>query len=352
MNKVVDMDKSAVNPAIMGNPEKKIGQQTLIFPSRPVIASTATIAGPKEGEGKLGNRIDRLLEDNLDGQSSWEKTEPSMLEWALREAAGKAGGLSTVEVILAGDLLNQLMATHFGIRNLGLPFLGLYGACSTFSMGLLLAGIIVDGGFANKVAIGVSSHHNTAERQYRFPTELGVQRPPVAQWTVTGAGAVVLAKTGEGPAITCATIGKIIDMGETDPNAMGPAMAPAAADTIAQHLLDTGRDPKYYDLIATGDLGTVGKTLLIAFLKDKGVDISHNYEDCGCMIYHKEQDVHAGASGCACSALVFCAEFYRLMRAKAMKRLLLVATGSLHSPTSYQQKETIPCIAHAISIEI
>ncbi len=331
---------------------KKRGKQTIVYATPPILAASAAIAGPMEGEGLLGGQFDRVLEDNLAGQDSWEKSESMMLEWTVRTAASRAGGtLQDIDCVLAGDLLNQLMSAHFAARGLGRPFLGLYGACSTMAESLLLGAVLIDGGYAAKVAAAVSSHHDAAERLYRFPTEQGVQRPPIAQWTVTGAGAVILAGEGNGPKITAATIGKIIDAGLKDPNAMGPAMTPAAADTLWQHLDDTGRTPDYYDIILTGDLGQVGKTLLLQLMQEKGVDIAANYEDCGLMIYREDQDPHAGASGCASSALVLCAHAFPLLVTGRLKRLLLIGTGSLHSPTSYQQKESIPAIAHAVAIE-
>lgn len=310
------------------------------------------IVGPKEGEGLLGEFFDKVMADNIDGHDSWEKCESAMLEWAITKAVEKDGSaLEDIDIILAGDLLNQLMSTHFAMRSLGRPFLGLYGACSTMAQSLLVGSALMDGGFADKIAVAVSSHNNTAERQYRFPTELGVQRPMVAQWTVTGSGGAVLSTIGAGPRVTAATIGKVVDLGLKDPNALGPAMAPAAADTIWQHFQDTGRQPAYYDMIYTGDLGAVGKKLTIQLLQEKGLDISANYEDCGCMIYRDDQDTHAGASGCASSGTVFCGYLYTLLRRGELKRILLTGTGSLHSPTSYQQKESIPCIAHAVAIE-
>jgi stage V sporulation protein AD len=228
----------------------------------------------------------------------------------------------------------------------------MYGACSTLAQSMLVGSMLIDGGFANKIAVAVSSHHNTAERQYRFPTELGVQRPLVSQWTVTGSGALVISGNGDGPRITAATVGKIVDMGIKDPNAMGPAMAPAAADTLWCHFNDTGRQPTYYDMIYTGDLGSVGKALVIELFKEKGVDLTSVYEDCGCMIFRKEQDAHAGASGCASSAVVFSGYIYRMLKRQKLRKVLLVGTGSLHSTTSYQQKESIPCIAHAVAVEL
>ncbi len=331
---------------------KKQGEQSLLFPSAPFITSTAAIVGPMEGQGLLGEFFDKVMADNLENHDSWEKCESAMLEWVIKTAVAKeSSSMSDIDIILAGDLLNQLMSTHFAMRSLGRPFLGLYGACSTMAESMLIGATLLDGGFAQKIAVAVSSHNNTAERQYRFPNEMGVQRPLVAQWTVTGSGGAVLSAAGSGPRIAAATIGKVVDMGIKDPNAMGPAMAPAAADTIWQHLQDTGRQPAYYDMIYTGDLGKVGKQLTIQLLQEKGIDIAPNYEDCGCMIYREEQDAHAGASGCASSGTVFCAYLYKLLQAGKLGKILFVGTGSLHSPTSYQQKESMPCIAHAVAIE-
>ena len=275
------------------------------------------------------------------------------MEYAVRKAIEKENSIiEDVDCVFAGDLLNQLMSTHFAMKNLKRPFLGLYGACSTMVEGMLLSAILLDGGFFNKIVAAASSHHDAAERQYRFPSELGVQRPLGAQWTVTGAGAAVISATGIGPCITSATIGKIIDFGIKDPNAMGPAMAPAAVDTIWQHLEDMNRTPAYYDMIYTGDLGVVGRELVIQLLQEKGIDISDQYQDCGCMVYHENQDAHAGASGCASSAIVFCGYIYKKLMLGKLKKILFLGTGSLHSTTSYQQKESIPCIAHAVSIEM
>ncbi|MDU4962127.1 MAG: stage V sporulation protein AD [Sporomusaceae bacterium] len=332
---------------------KKQGEQTLLFGVPPVIAGTAAIGGPMEGEGLLKDYFHYIMEDTLHGEDSWEKCESFMLEWVASHAAQSLpGGIDNVDCLLAGDLLNQLMATHFAMRSLGRPFIGLYGACSTMAMSIMLGSCLIDGGFFNRVVGCASSHHDAAERQYRFPTELGVQRPPSAQWTVTGAGAAALAASGDGPLVTAATIGKVVDMGLKDPNNMGPAMAPAAVETLYSHLSDLNRQPDYYDMIYTGDLGIVGKTLVIEMMREKGVEISANYEDCGCMIYREDQDAHAGASGCASSAVAFCGYIYQMLLQKKLQKILLIGTGSLHSITSYQQKESIPCIAHAVAIEI
>lgn len=333
--------------------KKKIGKQSIAFLKQPVVTSTANIVGPMEGQGYLAEHFDRIMKDNLDGNQSWEQCESSMMEWAISQAVKKDNRqMADIDYVLAGDLLNQLMSTHFALRGLERPFLGLYGACSTLVESLLLGAVLIDGEFGDTVAVAASSHHDASERQYRFPTELGVQRPPIAQWTVTGAGAAVLAAAGNGPRITAATVGKINDLGIKDPNAMGAAMAPAAVDTLWQHIQDTKRQPAYYDMIFTGDLGSIGKTLVLELFKEKGLDIKSNYEDCGCMIYRDEQDTHAGASGCASSAVVFSGYIYRQLLERKWRRVLLIGTGSLHSTTSYQQKESIPCIAHAVALEM
>ncbi len=331
---------------------KKVGQQSIQFMNPPVIISTANIGGPMERESYQEEYIDILMEDNLNGFDSWEKCESYMMEQVITKAVEKSNKqVSDIECILAGDLLNQLMSTHFAMRTLQRPFLGLYGACSTMAESILIGSMMVDGGFARLVAAAASSHHDAAERQYRFPTELGVQRPPVAQWTVTGAGASLLANSGNGPMVVGATIGKIVDMGIKDPNSLGAAMAPAAADTLLCHFNDFGIQPNEYDMIFTGDLGAVGKALVIKLCAEQGFYVSNHYQDCGCMIYREEQDAHAGASGCGSSAVVFNGYIYKMLQEKKLKKILLVGTGSLHSPTSYQQKESIPCIAHAVAIQ-
>lgn len=332
--------------------KKKRGEQSIVFAAPPVIASTANVGGPMEGESFQGPHLDIVLQDTLCGKDTWEQCESYMMERAVARAAEKIGlTAGDLEFVLAGDLLNQLMSTHFAMRTLARPFLGLYGACSTMVESMLLGAVLIDGGFASTVVGAASSHHDAAERQYRFPTELGVQRPPVAQWTVTGAGAAILSEGGDGPRVAAATVGKVIDMGIKDPNSLGPAMAPAAADTIVRHFRDLKSRPDAYDMIFTGDLGEVGKKITAQLCAEQGYDISGNYQDCGCMIYKEEQDAHAGASGCASSAVVFCGYIMQMLKEKRWKKILLVGTGSLHSPTSYQQKESIPCVAHAVAIE-
>ena len=332
---------------------KKAGQQSIVFASPPIITSTGNIVGTMEGGGLLQEYFDFIMPDNLNNLGSWEQCESYMMETAIQTAVKKDNStLEMVDCILAGDLLNQLMSTHFAVRKLQRPFLGIYGACSTMVESMLLGAIMLDGGFANKVVAAASSHHDAAERQYRFPSELGAQRPFSSQWTVTGSGAAVLSMIGGGPRITAATIGKVIDYGIKDPNAMGSAMAPAASDTLLRHLQDTGRAPAYYDMIFTGDLGDIGKKLVIQLMQENGLDISSNYQDCGCMIYREDQDTHAGASGCASSAVVFSGYIYKNLMNRKLKKILLIGTGSLHSTTSYQQKESIPCIAHAVAVEM
>lgn len=257
-----------------------------------------------------------------------------------------------IDFFLAGDLLNQIISSNFAARKLPIPFLGLFGACSTFTEALILGSVLIDGGFGQRVLVAASSHHNTAERQFRFPVEQGVQRPPSAQWTVTGSGALVLQGSGDGPRVTMGTVGRVVDLGTTDANDMGGAMAPAAADTLISHFRDTGRSPESYDLILTGDLGRVGRAALMEILRMQGYQLGENYQDCGLLIYDLEQqDVHSGGSGCGCAAIVFSGQVLAWLRERRYRKVLLMATGALMSPTSSQQGETVPAIAHAVAIE-
>ena len=253
--------------------------------------------------------------------------------------------------MFAGDLLNQCISSSFGLRELNIPFFGVFGACSTFVESLTLGAICVES-FANNVLCATSSHFCSAEKQFRFPLELGNQRPPTSQWTVTGSGAAIVSKNGSGPYITHITPGKIIDMGIKDGNNMGAAMAPSFADTLTAHFIDTGRSPNYYDAIISGDLGYVGKDIAIDLLKTNGYNIKNNYNDCGVLIFDKEhQDTHSSGSGCAWCGTVFSGYFFKQLKERKMKRILLIATGALMNSTSSQQGESIPGIAHAISIE-
>lgn len=333
--------------------QNRIGGQTIVFTKNPPkIISRSSIVGKKEGEGPLAEYFDKILEDDLWGEKSWEKAERRMfIETAqmILERAKKEP--SEINYLFAGDLLDQIITATFGARSLGIPYYGLYGACSSMTQTISLGAAMIDGGYADHVLCVTSSHFCTAERQFRFPLEMGVQRPPTAQWTVTGAGGVLLSSSGEGPCITHATTGKVIDFGIKDANYMGAAMAPAAADTLKAHFEDTGRGPQDYDLIVTGDLAKYGRQLTIDLLKKEGYDIEDRYIDCGCEIYSEEQDVHAGASGCACSAVVLAGYLLKKMEDGELNRILIASTGALHSTISSQQGDSIPSIAHAIVIE-
>ncbi|TYP54267.1 stage V sporulation protein AD [Thermosediminibacter litoriperuensis] len=331
---------------------KKLGNQTVKFQNPPSIIATASIVGPVEGQGPLKDYFDLILSDFNFQEKTWEKAEKRMLKEAAEMAIKKSGVPGNqIEYFVAGDLLNQIISASFAARELGIPFLGIYGACSTMAEGLGLGAMLVDGGYADYLVVGTSSHFCSAERQYRFPLELGNQRPPTAQRTVTGAGAAVISSKNQNPRITYMTTGKVIDMGEVNPNDMGTAMAPAAVDTIVKHLEDSNRSPEDYDLIITGDLASVGKDIVERLLKEKGIDISDRYTDCGLLIYSPQQDVHAGGSGCACAAVVTLGYLFKEMQKGRYNRILVVATGALLSTTSVQQGETIPCIAHAVALE-
>ena len=326
----------------------KKGKQTFIFTGKPVILGYSTVAGPKEGQGPVGPYFDKIYPDIIIGQESFEKAERQMMVNAIDTALEKASiSRNMVDCFISGDLLNQIITSGFSALDLAAPFLGIYGACSSFCEGLIVGGILVDSGAAQVVITATSSHNNTAERQYRYPTEYGAQIPPWSQHTVTGAAATVLGVRGTGPKLELATVGKVMDLGIKDPLNMGAAMAPAAADTIFTHLEDTGRKPGDYDLIVTGDLGKIGREILVELAQRQGYDLSGNYRDCGELIYSKEQLENAGGSGCACSPLVTLGMLFN----QNYKRILVAATGALHSPTSYQQGDNIPAIAHAVSIE-
>jgi len=331
-----------------------LGHQTWIFASKPVIIASAAVGGPFEAQGALAADFDILHDDTWLGQDSFEKAERMLLEQACKTVMEKAQvKKEDVQFFLCGDLMNQIISSSFAARTLGIPFLGLYGACSSSMESLALAALIIDSKFGNNALAGTSSHNAAAEKQYRYPTEYGAQKPPTTQWTVTGAGAALVAAEGKGPRITSATIGRVIDMGISDPYNMGAAMAPAAVDTIEAHFRDQGINPDYYDLIATGDLGRVGHQIASDLLREHGLKIPPEiFTDCGILIYRKDQPVMAGGSGCGCSATVTYGHFLKRMNKGELHRILVVATGALLSPLSYQQKESIPCIAHAVSIEM
>ncbi|MED4603775.1 stage V sporulation protein AD [Paenibacillus validus] len=333
-----------------------IGHQSWEFRNRPVILGTATVVGPDEGEGPLGNEFDIVHADAILGQDSWEKAEKKMLEEAAKLAVENAGlTKEKIEFYVGGDLINQIISNSFAVRTMQIPYLGIFGACSTSMEGLAIASMIVDGGYAKHTMAGTCSHNSTAEKQFRYPTEYGSQKPPTAQYTVTGAGVAVIGKHGRGPVVTGATIGRVIDMGIKDPFNMGAAMAPAAVDTLQSHFRDFDRQPEYYDLIVTGDLAEVGYGIARELLKKHRVPIEQTtYKDCGLMIYDLEKQkslVQAGGSGCGCSATVTYGHLLRRLAKGELKRILVVATGALLSPLSFQQGESIPCIAHAVAIE-
>lgn len=348
------------------------GRQTILFQEKPVILSAASVVGTKEGSGPLGHWFDTKLSDDTFGEKTWEKSESKMLKTAMTQALQKSGkSKDEIGAMLSGDLLNQLMSSSFMARDLHIPFLGMYGACSTMTESLMLGAVLTDGQYSDNVMIGASSHYCTAERQFRMPLEHGNQRPPSAQWTATAAGAMVLSCGREEPPalladeegntavasevrVSCGTIGKIIDAGVKDANHMGAAMAPAAVDTLLNHLEDTGKSITDYDLILTGDLGYIGKAIAKDLLIDAGLprkEVEDRYDDCGAMIFEKTQDVHGGGSGCGCSASVFASYVYKRMKRGELKRVLIMSTGALLSTISPFQGESIPGIAHAISLE-
>lgn len=331
----------------------KKGKQTVVFQKKIAIEATAAFVGKKEGEGPLKDYFDTVVEDAMYGEKTWEKAESKFVKNTFEEALKKAGlKNSDIDYLVCGDLLNQCSGTVFGTREMGVPYFGIYGACSTFGEALTLGSILIDSGGGKTVLAGTSSHFCTAEKQFRFPLELGTQRPPSATWTVTGSGAAVLKENGSGPVIESATIGKVVDMGIKDAANMGGAMAGAAVDVITAHFRDTGRNADYYDVIATGDLGYIGRDLAVKYLAENGYEMPSSFTDCGIEIFdRKTQDTHSGGSGCACSAVVFCGYFYTLLKESKIKRMLLVPTGAMMSAISGKQGESIPSVSYAVSIE-
>ena len=328
------------------------GKSSIQFEHPPIITSAASIVGQTEGEGPLASFFDRVEPDPTFGKKSWEEAESELQRQTVQKCLDKAGRQAAdVNCLFAGDLLGQIVATSFGVESFDIPFFGLYGACSTMAESLLLAASFVNAGYAKRAAALTSSHFASAERQYRFPLGYGGQRTPTAQWTVTASGCCIVSTGGKGPFIEGATIGKIQDFGIKDANNMGAAMAPAAIDTIRQHFEDFHRRPQDYDLIVTGDLGLLGKQIVLEQLQQDGFDLAGRYNDCGVMIFDTErQDVHAGGSGCGCSASVLCGHLLRRMREGELHRLLFCATGALLSPVSSWQGESIPGVCHAVSI--
>ena len=331
----------------------KVGRQSFRLPNPPVITAWASVAGKKESQGPLGSFFDVTGQDPYWGQKTWEQAEKRMQQLALETLAKKAG-ISTRDfnLVFSGDLLNQCIGSSFSLRNTGIPHLGLYGACSTMSESLLLAAMTVGGGFARNAVAMTSSHFASSERQYRFPLGYGGQRTPTAQWTVTGAGACVVGQNGQPPFVRAVTVGTVADLGITDINNMGAAMAPAAYDTLSAHFAATGTGPRDYDLVVTGDLGALGHQIVADLFARDGVDMGGNYTDCGLLLYDiQNQDMHAGASGCGCAASVLCGYLLGEMERGRWRRILFAPTGALLSPTSTCQGESIPSICHAVVIE-
>lgn len=330
---------------------KRKGKYTVVFDDPPGVRESAAVGSKKESEGPLAQAFDVINEDSYFGEKTWEKAESRMQETAINKALEKAQLSSAdIDCIFAGDLLNQCVGSTYGIRALGMPFIGLFGACSTMAESLAVSSVFLEAGAVTRAVACTSSHFCSAERQFRLPLEYGGQRTPTAQWTVTGSGCIILARDGNGPYVTHATIGKIVDKGIKDANNMGAAMAPAAYETIKAHFQDTGRRPSQYDLIVTGDLGKLGSEILFDLFHKDGMDLN-NLTDCGTLIYDLEgQDVHCGGSGCGCSAVVLTGHLLNGMRAGRWKNILFCGTGALLSPTSTQQGESIPCICHAAAI--
>lgn len=331
---------------------RKRGKQSVVLNDPPRLTAWAAVVGPKEGEGPWAGDFDWIMDDYNMGEQTWEKSESKLLRETIKLAISKGGYQNEdIELMLAGDLLNQIVSTSFAAREIQIPLLGLYGACSTMAEALALAAMLVDGGYFSNAVAAACSHHYTAERQFRFASEQGVQKTPSAQWTATAAGAVVLARMGSGPRVTAVTLGKVVDLGQNDAADMGSAMAPAAVHTLKTHFQDLNRPTDYYDLVVTGDLGKVGMAIAEQLFIKEGLVPRPKYSDCGVLLFDESQGVGAGASGCGCSASMLCGPLLKKMKEGKLNKLLLVATGALMSPTTSFQGETIPSIAHAVALE-
>lgn len=331
---------------------KKVGENTIKFSLPPKLISGYSVVGPKEGLSPFAKYFDYILKDDSFNEKTYEKAERKMLEQAICGATDKANLLATdIDILLSGDLLNQIISASFSARQIQTSFIGMFGACSTMTESLAVGACLIDGCCANTVACATSSHFSTAERQFRFPLELGCQRPPTAQWTVTGAGCSIVSREGKGHDITHVTFGKVVDFGINDMNNMGAAMAPAAADTLKNLFNDTKTTPSDYDLIVTGDLGKLGSEILVDLLEYYGYKVGENYCDCGQMIFSNTQKSFMGGSGCGCSASMFNSYVLSKLDTGEYKKIIMMSTGALVSTTSTQQGETIPGIAHAVVIE-
>ena len=334
--------------------KKRLGKQTVALQNPPCIVAGAAVVGKKEGEGPLRECFDYISDDSYFGQKTWEKAESTMFKQCFTMLCNKANmAPQELDYILSGDLLNQCVSSTFGLRDANVPFFGLYGACSTMAESLSLGALLLDGGYADRVCAITGSHFCSAERQFRTPLEYGGQRTPTAQWTVTGAGGLILQNGGSGPHVTHVTTGRIVDAGVKDAANMGAAMAPAAYETLKAHFEDTGRAPGYYDAVVTGDLGVFGHEILAELFAGDGVEFSNVFTDCGMLIFNvQHQDTHCGGSGCGCAASVLCGHILKCLREGIWKRVLFAPTGALMSPTSSMQGESIPGICHAAAIEM
>ena len=328
------------------------GRGVFLFEKAIGIESFASVVGNKEGEGPLGKYFDKVVDDSHFGMKTWEQAESRFQLESVSLAVRKAGlTKEDIDVVCSGDLINQCIGSAYGLRELEIPFLGLYGACSTMAEGLIVTSHLLDSGTAQRTIAVTSSHFSTAERQFRFPLSYGGQRTPTSQWTCTASGAVILSADSGRTLIKGGCIGKITDIGINDINNMGSAMAPAAAETVRRYLMACGNSPDDFDYIVTGDLGIVGSELFVQLLAKEGIDVSKQHRDCGAMIFDPEsQDTHCGGSGCGCSASVLCGYFLPMLESGEVKNILFAATGALMSPMSLQQGETIPTISHLLHI--
>ncbi len=322
------------------------------FEFPPKIIATSSVVGKKENDGPLGECFDLVDETDEFAQDTWEKSESEMQRLAVSYALSKVNYKDKdIDAIFAGDLTNQCVSSNYGLLDFDIPFFGLYGACSTAAESLLLSSLTVGFGIYNKAIAVTSSHNCSAERQFRYPLEYGGQHTPTSQWTVTGSGAFILSNEGKGPLIRDVMAGKAIDRGITDINNMGAAMAPSAVDTLSRYFKETGTTPQDYDFIATGDLGFEGHRIVTEFMAKIGYNMDQRYNDCGLLIYDRtKQDVHAGGSGCGCSAVVFASHIYKKLCKKELNNILFLGTGALMSPSSVQQGLSIPGIAHLLHI--
>lgn len=330
---------------------RRVGRGCLAFERPPALLGRAAVGGKREAQGPLGADFDKTFGDTSLGMDTWEQAEAQLQKEAVALALARAGlEPEDLDLIFAGDLLNQCISSTFGVMGYQVPFWGQYGACSTMAQALLLAALAVESGAARQAAAVTSSHFCSAERQFRLPLEYGGQRSPTAQWTATAAGCAVVGLSGR-VKVRGGLVGKIVDLGVKDPANMGAAMAPAAADSIARYLRDTGTAPGDYDGIFTGDLGAVGTALLYQLLAEEGVHLQRVHDDCGLLLYDRQrQDVHAGGSGCGCSAAVLCGHLLKRMEQGELGDILFCATGALMSPTSQQQGQSIPGVCHVVHL--